>query len=65
MALAPVGEDLFGLPYLLIRTGEIKFQFPGPARDRNLNGGQPVALHSQMELFVSFVNSVALETIHG
>jgi hypothetical protein len=63
--LVPVGDDLFGLLYLLIQTGKVKFHFPGSSRDQNLNGRQTVPLHSHMELFVSFLNSMMLETIHG
>ena len=63
--LVPVSEDLFGLFYFLLRAGEVKFQFPGSARDVNLDGGQTTALHSQVELFVSLAYSVALKTCHG
>ena len=31
----------------------------------NLDGGQTTALHSQVELFVSFAYSVALKTCHS
>ena len=44
--LVPVSEDLFGLFYLFFRAGEVKFHFPGSARDVNLDGGQTTALHS-------------------
>ena len=63
--LVPVGEDLFGFLYLLIRTGKVKFHFSSSSGDQNLNGRQPAPLHSQMELFMSFANPVVLETIHG
>ena len=63
--LVPVGEDLFGLLYLLIQTGKVKFHFPGSSGDQNLNGRQTAPLHSHTELFVNFLNSVVLETIHG
>jgi len=43
----------------------MEFQFSSSARDVNLDGGQTIALHSQVELFVSLANSVALKTCHG
>ena len=61
----PVGQDLFGFFYFILRTGKIESQFPGSARDDYFDGGQTAALHSQVELFVSFMGSVALETCHG
>jgi hypothetical protein len=63
--LVPIGEDLLGFLYLLIQTGKVKFHLPGSAGDENVNGQQTAPLHSQMELFVSLVNSVVLEAIHG
>jgi hypothetical protein len=63
--LVPIGKDLLGLFYLFLRAGEVKFHFPGSARDVNLDGRQTTALHSQVELFVGFVYSVALQTSHG
>ena len=62
--LGPVSQDLFGLLYFLIRTGEVKLHFPGPASDVDLDGRQPTSLHAQMQLFVSFVWTVALKTCH-
>jgi hypothetical protein len=61
----PVGEDLFGLLYFLFQAGKLKPYLSSSSGDQNLNGRQTAPLHSQMELFVSFVNSVVLETIHG
>jgi hypothetical protein len=63
--LVPVGEDLFGFPHLVIRTAKVKSHFSGSSGDQNLNGRQPIPLHSEKELLVGFVNSVVLETIHG
>jgi hypothetical protein len=63
--LVPVGENLLGFLYLLIHTGKVKLHFSGSSGDQNLNGRQTAPLHSQTELFVSFLNSVLLETIHG
>jgi len=63
--LVPVSKNLLGLFYLFLRAGEMEFQFSSSARDVNLDGGQTIALHSQVELFVSLANSVALKTCHG
>jgi len=65
MRLIPVSQDLFRLFDLFLRAGEVKFEFSSSACDVNLNGGQPTPLHSQVELFVSFVHSVTLKTCHG
>ena len=65
LALGPVGEDLFGFFHLVLRTGKTESQFPCPASDDYFDGGQTTALHSQVELLVSFVRSVVLETCHG
>jgi hypothetical protein len=62
--LVPIGEDLFGLFYFVFRAREVKFQFPGSARNVNLDGGQTAPMHSQVELFVSLVYSVVLKTDH-
>jgi hypothetical protein len=43
----------------------VEFHFASSARDVNLDGRQTTALHSQVELFVSFAYSVALKTSHG
>ena len=64
-SLVPVGEDLFGLFYLFLRAGEVKFHFSGSAGDVNLDAGQTTSLHSQVELFVSLAYSVTLKTCHG
>ena len=63
--LGPVGEDLFGLFDFIVRAGKTEFHFPGPARDNDFDGGETTALHSQVELPVGFVGSVALEACHG
>jgi hypothetical protein len=63
--LVPVSKDLLGLFYLFLRAREVEFHFASSARDVNLDGGQTAALHSQVELFVSFVYPVPLKTCHG
>jgi hypothetical protein len=59
----PVGENLLSFLYLLIQTSKVKLHFPGSSG--YLDGRQTAPLHSQTELFVSFLNPVLLETIHG
>ena len=63
--LGPFSQNLLGLLHLLIRAGEVKLHFAGAACDVDLNGGQTVALHAQMQLLVSFAWTVALEACHG
>ena len=63
--LVPVGKDLLGLLDLFVRAGEVKLQFSCPARDVNLDRGQTIFLHSQLELFVSLAYSVTLKTCHS
>ena len=63
--LRPVSEDLFRLLHFLIRAGEVESEFSGSASNVNLNGRQTAPLHSQVELFMRFVNPVMLETSHG
>ena len=65
LELGPIRKDLFGFFYFVLRTGKTEFQFPGPASDQYFDRGQTTALHSQVELLVSFVGSVVLETCHG
>jgi hypothetical protein len=43
----------------------MKFQFSCSARDVDLDRGQTILLHSQLELFVSLGYSVTLKTCHG
>jgi hypothetical protein len=59
----PACKDLLGLCNLLRQTGEIEFQFSRPSGDLNLDRIQMLILHSQAELFLSFMDPVLLEAI--
>ena len=60
----PVREDVLSFENLVSRTSKIKHQFSGPSGDFNLNRRQAAPLHSQVELFMSFFDPMALEAIH-
>jgi hypothetical protein len=61
----PIGEDLLGFLHFILGTGKVELHFPGSASDDHFDRRQTAPLHPQVELFVGFVNSVALETVHG
>src|SRR3974390_1561939 len=61
----PIGENSLGFLPLVFGAGKAELHFPGSASDDHFDRGQTAPLHPQVELFVGFVNSVALETVHG
>ena len=61
----PLCENLLGFFNLFPRPGEAKLHFPGSARDDNFDRGQTASLHTQVKLFMGFVKTVVLETVHG
>ena len=64
-ASTPIGENLLGFLDLVLGPGEVELHFARPSRDNDFDRGQTAALHSQVELFIGFVYSMALEAIHG
>ena len=43
----------------------MKVQFSRPASDLDFDGCETAPLHAQVELFMSFVEAVLSETMHG
>ena len=65
IALTPIGKNPLGFFNLVLGPGEAELHFAGAAGDDDFDRGQTAALHSQVELFMSFMRSMALEAVHG
>lgn len=59
----PIRENLVRFGYLILRTGEIEFQFSGLARNLNYDGVETIPLHACVELFLGFARSVFLKAV--
>ena len=64
MASIPIGENPFGFLNLILGPGKAELHFASPTRDDHFDRGQTASLHSHVELFMGFMNPVALEAVH-